>query len=112
MKSLQERKLNLERLPWVTLVSPRPCDGIKWGTVALKDLYEWGPSHDPNPARGIQDYSRCARQGTWKFTALPTSNARSGVYCMQHVISSGVYGDMDEMDRTNEWFEQNGWADA
>lgn len=100
-RSLAERKLNAERLPWVTVVPPQPCDGIKWSTVAIADL-----------SRGIQDKSRCKRQGAWQFTALPESHARDGVYCFQHLVHAGLYGDMDEHERTNKWFEENGWVES
>lgn len=112
MRSLAERKLNAERLPWVKRVEPRPCEGIKWGTVALRDLYEWGPIKDPRPARGIQAKSRCKKQGRWQFTALKKSHARDGVYCYHHLISHGLYCDMDEQDRTSLWYLKNGWVDA
>jgi hypothetical protein len=112
MTDAKTRQLNAERLPWVKRVDPRPCEGIKWGTVALKDLYPWGPANDRQPPRGIQPKSRCKNTAYWHFTARPASHAKSGHYCWTHLVAAGVYADEVEMARTDAWFERNGYVDA
>jgi len=62
------------------------CEGIKWSTVALKDLYAYGDK----PARGFQERSRCRNKGVWRFVALKAQGsawpATSGVYCWSHLL--------------------------
>ena len=95
-------------MPWVTrLKKPRPCDGIKYSTVALKDIYEWGPRDNPQPPRGIQDKSRCKKLAWWKFRALKKSYAEDGNYCWPHLISAGLFRDTYEETRTKRWWQNN-----
>lgn len=107
---LSARVRNLRRLPWVTRIPATTCDGLKWGTVALRDLYPWGPGRS-NPARGIQERSKCKNIARWHFKPLKKSYAKEGNYCYSHVLSQGVYHDMDEQARTNKWYEKNGLVD-
>ena len=94
------------KVPWVTrLTKPHKCDGIKWSTVAMKDLYPSGPGGS-TPARGIQDKSRCKMNAYWRFKALRSSTARSGVYCYTHLIYQGVYANMEEEARLTKWYER------
>lgn len=76
----------LEALPWVRkLKKPTACDGIKWGKVALSDLYPRGGK----PARGIQDRAKCKKNAWWHYKALETSDAfhREGNYCFYHAAA-------------------------
>lgn len=108
--SLANRKMNLERLPWVrSLKKPVPCEGIKWGTVALRDIFPMGPLGRERPARGIQPRSRCKKQGRWHFTALKSSPTKSGNYCWHHLMQQ-MYS-MQETERVNRWLARNGWID-
>lgn len=64
-----------------------PCEGIKYGTVALRDLYSMGD----NPPRGIQERSKCKNRAKYNFKALKRvgvweSPAASGNYCNIHLI--------------------------
>lgn len=105
--TLAERKRQAARLPWVTLLK-RPterCDGIKWGSVALKDLYPRGGK----PARGIQEKSKCQHRGWWRFNALKSDNriglaGTSGVYCWTHLTMQ--LGDHEaERARYTKWLD-------
>lgn len=94
-----------ERLPWVKrLKDPVPCQGVKWSTVALRDLYVM---HGKQP-RGIQERSRCKNRAGWRFTALKRSSAKSGDYCWAHLLSAGLAHDPQEDERTRRWFARNG----
>lgn len=108
----------VERLPWVRRLYPGenlPCDGIKWGTVALRDLYPWGPGLS-RPARGIQAKSKCSRRAQWHFRAKGEKSPgttprvshrhRSGNYCLSHLISEG-FGSMEEEARADKWFREH-----
>lgn len=105
--SLEERKNLLASVPWVTrLKTPTErCDGIKWSTVSLRDLYAWGPKNQ-NPPRGIQDHSRCQRQGWFKFKALKRSWARSGTYCYEHAAKE-IQDHYEEHKRFLRWQEKH-----
>ena len=104
MKSLEERKALVARIPWVKkLREPVACDGIKWSTVALRDLYGTRTTE----ARGIQDRSRCKKRASWHFRPLKRSDAREGNYCWSHLIYQGLFCDQDEMDRTDKWFARH-----
>lgn len=112
MRTLAERKALVARLPWVSVLqSSAPetrCEGIKWSTVALSDLYARGG----RPARGIQERSRCKRRGWFRFTALkprgkyPPLPATSGVYCYDHLCMQ--IGDHEkERDRLDRWLAKS-----
>jgi hypothetical protein len=112
VRSLAERKALVARLPWVkVLPSSAPetrCEGIKWGKVALRDIYARGGQ----PARGIQEKAKCKRRGWYRFTALRSrgaagqGTATSGVYCYDHLTMQ--IGDHErEHDRLRRWLEQN-----
>ena len=88
MKNIKERQALAERMPWVTRLTGDsiPCDGIKYGTVAVKDLYSWGPGRE-NPARGIQPRSKCKKWAHWHYKALRSTwgaYAKTGNYCWDH----------------------------
>lgn len=108
-KARKEFYSNMPRLK--PLKKPVPCDGIKWGTVASKDIFDYGPL-DENyrhtiPARGIQERSKCKRMAHWKFTALKISNADSGNYCWTHVVCQGLHGDGVEWNATDNWTKKH-----
>jgi hypothetical protein len=109
MSKKAERQHNMLRLPWVRkLKKPVKCDGIKYGTVAMKDLYDYGPGQSI-PARGIQDKSRCKNNAWWHFKPLKKSYAKEGNYCWSHLLAQGVFGAQEEHDRMNKWYDKNGW---
>lgn len=114
--SLEDRKAIMARVPWVTRRSLLvPCDGIKWGTVALRDLYNWGPN-SKNPPRGIQERSRCKVRAEWYFVALdwfrtPNGWAKNGNLCWSHLIAMTYYS-YEEDERMNAWLRENGFPDA
>lgn len=115
MRTLAERKALVARLPWVkVLLSSAPevrCEGIKWGTVALSDLYARGGK----PARGIQERSRCKRRGWYRFQALkargayPPMPGTSGVYCFDHLCMQ-IMDHEKERRRFDRWLEQNNYG--
>lgn len=126
MRTKAERQAQAERLPWVRrLALPWPCDGIKWGTVTGRDLYYWGAKH-ANPPRGIQPKSRCKKTARWSFkplkSSMPYLEVRSLVggapgrrvrhYCWDHLISAGIYGSMEEDQRSSRWFDKHPVAGA
>jgi hypothetical protein len=99
MKSLNRRQALMASLPWVTRrKSPVPCDGIKWSQVPLKALYSRGGK----PPEGLEKY-RCSKPAYWTFRSLKKSHAQSGNYCWSHLVYNGVYGDMIEEKRTNDY---------
>jgi hypothetical protein len=113
--SLAERKELVARMPWILRRKVAvPCDGIKWGAVALRDLYNWGPK-DKNPPRGIQDRARCKLQAEWHISMLdwhitPAGFARAADFCWHHLIAF-MY-EPGEDDRVNKWLRNNGYPDA
>lgn len=104
-RTLPERKKLAEVLPWVKqLKKPTPCDGIKWSTVALGDIYSIGNK----PARGIQDRSRCKRQAYWHFTKLKRNVwGKSGNYCWTH-LTMQLHDYEEERVRYMRYLEKRG----
>lgn len=102
----------LKHVPWVKVLKEEvPCEGIKWGTVALKDLYDHGPDQS-RTARGIQDKSRCKKKARWHYRALkPRGDHRdwgigtSGNYCWHH-LAQQIQHDK-ELRRFNTWANRN-----
>jgi hypothetical protein len=81
---LEVRKGWVEALPWVRrLKKPVSCDGIKWGKVALSDLFARGDK----PARGIQDRARCKKNAEWHYKGLESSQlwVTEGNFCWAHL---------------------------
>ena len=92
------------------LKTPQPCEGIKWGTVALRDIYYWGPDNS-NPPRGFQPRSRCKKQGWWVITPRPTAAwsdeiTEKKVLCWDHFISELTGHSKDHALLTRWWFKQ------
>ena len=108
--SLIDVKKNLAALPWVKPAKDGvPCDGIKWSTVALRDIYSYGG----HPARGIQDRSRCKRRAKWVFRPtlrrrLGEHPAEAGSYCTLH-LSMQINDHEPEYRRAVAFWEKNGW---
>jgi hypothetical protein len=93
---MSERTELVARLPWVTrLARPAQCTAIKAHTP-LKALYRMGGK----PPVGLDRY-RCKQPAYWRFRSLKKSMARDGDYCWSHLRHHGLYGDMDERERTN-----------
>lgn len=110
---LETRKRVIARMPWAVrlLIPAEHCDGIKWGTVALKDLYEHGPRSNPSPARGIQERSKCKRRGEWQYVAAKprdpyTHVATSGTYCWTHMWSE-ILNHPTDYARYMRWIRDN-----
>lgn len=101
--SLKERKALVAELPWVTLLKKpqERCDGIKYGKVALRDIFEM----NGKPPRGIQERARCKRQGWYRFKSLKKSWGTDGVYCYSHL--SQQFHDNDEHKRVDRWMRKN-----
>lgn len=108
---------NAARLPWVKrLRKPEQCDGIRWSTVALRDIYMHGPGGKV-PPRGIKPSSRCSKPAWWRFRPLARYDLswrylRDGqarvhrYYCWQHLVCAGM-GPMEEQERIRRWLARN-----
>lgn len=93
----------IAQIPWVDQreVDGKPCDGIKWGQVALKHLYSMGG----RPAEGIPDRARCKLRAKWHFDALPDGEFPAGTtgdYCIHHLFSQ-IYDHREELERYQKW---------
>lgn len=103
------------RLPWVTrLVEPRKCTGFM-GHTPLKAIAVMAVK-DENLSPQDLAYKRkfqCKNPAYWKFKGLkpgprnPFRSDSSGTYCWSHLVSRGIYGDMDEEARTVKWFKKH-----
>lgn len=104
------------RLPWVTrLVMPRRCTGFMGHTTfkAMSVLRV----NDENLSPVDIAYKRkfqCKNRAYWQFKGLKAGGPRSmwrsdtsGTYCWSHLISRGVFGNMDEEARTIKWFKRH-----
>jgi hypothetical protein len=93
--SIKERQALAERLPWVTRLKADdiPCDGVKYSTVAMKDLYSWG-SRGENPPRGIQPRSRCKKKAHWHYVGLQSrpyfAHGKTGNLCWDHLVCEAL----------------------
>ena len=108
MTTKAERQDFIGGLPWVAkLTKPKEhCEGIKWETVALKDIFPSGPRANQVPARGFQDRSRCKNKGWWRFRAKRvrgawSHQAKSGTYCWSHLIQQ-MYSTPEEKARIDK----------
>jgi hypothetical protein len=81
----QKRKEWLKGLPFVTWQKEvKDCDGIKWNKVPMKAV--WHPkTHKRQPEEMLDPY-RCQNAAHWKFKSLKRSDAKDGVYCMDHLL--------------------------
>ena len=92
------------------LKTPQPCEGIKWGTVAIKDIHTWGPGHS-NPPRGIQPRSHCKKQGWWVITPRRAafgydSIKEEKVLCWDHFVNELQSHSKDLVLLNKWWFKQ------
>jgi len=110
VRTKAQRQAMAERLPWVRrLKYPWPCDGIKWNTVAGRDLWPWGPGRK-NPPRGIQPKSRCKKTARWSYRHLRPAwrdGAGTSKFCWDHLISQGIYGSMADEQRADRWYDRH-----
>lgn len=108
--SARDVEKNLLMLPWVEPVKrDLPCDGIKWGQVALRDIYTMGGK----PPRGIQERAKCKRRAKFRLRATKRLRAwdrpaTSGNYCLQH-LSMQISHHEAEKRRADAWFDTKGW---
>ena len=114
----KERMVFVTGLPWVTKlkVPIDRCEGIRWSTVAMKDIYPSGPRADQVPARGFQDRSLCKNKGWYKFKALRPRGAfayeaKSGTYCWSHLMTQ-IYSTPQEESRFNKSLESRSYEPA
>jgi len=108
--SAEDVKKNLLSLPWVKPRYGQPvrCDGVKWGSVPMKDV--------PLASNGLlpEDHrARCKRHGDYVFKATKRRRkwewlARSGSYCAMH-LSMQIEDYPPEKRRADAWFDKNGW---
>jgi hypothetical protein len=115
--TLRQRKELASRIPWVRRRSVRsPCEGIRYSTVALRDIYTWGPQ-GLNPPRGIQERSRCRLNAEWNIVLLRRRLLNTGYLswtadlCWRHLLTFMSSSSEDE-DRLNNWLRANGFPNA
>lgn len=115
MKQEERRKKRREFLlgmPFVTWVKKaQRCEGIKWGEVPLKALYNHGPNRSL-PPEGLEKY-RCKLNGHYKFRArrVKYPESKSGTYCMQHLYTQ-LWTNTEQPRFTayyENWKENNSW---
>lgn len=93
------RQALAESLPWVTrLRRPVPCEGFMAHTP-LRAVFGTDEQRAARP--------RCKNLARWRFRALRRSCAEDGAFCWSHLMSRGLYGDMDEIVRTERWLAHN-----
>lgn len=105
--SAEDARKNMEMLPWVRAIKgdPPPCDGIKWGSLALKDDWRNLPADHRARCKRRAKYRLKATvrtRGQWEFPAT------SGNYCTTH-LSMQIQDHEPENRRANRWFDRNGW---
>lgn len=104
---------NVLALPWVKAVTKDTrCEGIKWGSVAMKDIYVHGPDRSL-PPRGIQERAKCKRRAKYRLRATVRGTrwdnyAKSGDYCATH-LSMQIADHSAESKRADRFFDKNGW---
>jgi hypothetical protein len=108
-----ERQAFMAGLPWATkLAKPKEhCEGIKWNTVAMKDICASGSRDRQLPPRGLQDRSRCKNKGWWRFRALRlrgawAHSAKSGTYCWAHLVQQTCGTPEEEARFIKAWKER------
>lgn len=98
---------NMLSLPWVKPAKRGiPCDGIKWGSLAMRDIPH--RHHLPPDHR-----ARCKRNAKFVFRATKRlrmwdAPATSGSYCQTHA-SMQISNHGAELRRANAWWDKNGW---
>jgi hypothetical protein len=111
--SLERRKVHVEEISWVTPLgeTSKPCDGVKWNQVALRDIHQWGPRDDLQPPRGILEKARCKNTAAWHIRLLRKTLNHDGVHvkvldlCRHHLMSE-MYSDMAEEERYERWLQK------
>lgn len=108
---LERRKAAFAEIPWVRRINDpgRPCQGVKWGHVALKDIFSIGEQ----PARGVQPRACCKRRAIFHYTLAKSSRpvltvdgyAREGDFCWSHASSMLYY---EEEPRYRRWLARKG----
>jgi hypothetical protein len=92
----KERKEFLQSIPWVTWIKqPMKCQGKRYSGMPLKKIY--------NPT-GKYD---CKNTAHWMFRHTKRGDShnrgKTKVYCMSHLFSLGLYGNMAEESRYQNW---------
>ena len=93
------------------LKTAHQCEGFKSGTP-MRALYAWGPGRR-NPPTGL-DGHRCRNPAYWRFVPLKrkwNGDTKPMHLCWSHLMSRGIYGDMDEERRTYRWLKRRGYEE-
>lgn len=81
----------LEEMPWVEKLGARTsCDGYRWSKMPIEGARD----------ETIREQFACRAFAYWRFTALPESGTKSGVYCFQHLMTLLINDDPLEDHRT------------
>lgn len=89
-KLSKRQELVLDNIPWVHYYcEPRECTG-------------W-----------MSSQKKCKNAAHWRFTSLKSRsvwamNQPNGVYCWSHLMHRGLYGSMDEEERTTRQWRKVG----
>lgn len=106
--SRKDTMKNLTALPWVTQIEGDvPCEGIKWSSLAMKDVPSWRDLPADHRARCKRKARYILKattrtRGDWEFPAT------SGSYCATHVALE-ISNHGAENRRANRFFDKNGW---
>ena len=105
----EDVRKNLLALPWVKPVKgAAPCEGIKWASLAMKDVGAAMRGELP-----VGHRSRCKRRAKFVFRATKRTRefetrGVSGAYCTTHA-SQQILEHGAEYRRANAWWDKNGW---
>lgn len=111
--TIEQKRIIALSMPWVLELSePALCDGIKWSTVAIRDIYTTGVKN-PKPPRGLQPRSLCKKLAHFMFEYMTPTLRRDGTrgttvkVCWWHLVHSCLYGDMEHEERTLVWLRNH-----
>jgi hypothetical protein len=101
-----EKRAYLLTIPWVRELTgkPTPCEGLKWGRIALKHVHSMGG----RPPEGIPARARCKLTAHYRYTASRKrdDHGTTGNYCWAHVVQQ-INNDWHRYD---EWRKSTGEA--
>lgn len=102
--SRKQRDDLLREIPWITEIKEVVnCDGIVWKRVRMKKFHA---------GLSINEEAKCKLKARWKFRKHKDSMARSGNYCLHHLMSCGLYSDLAEEGYTNDWLNNRVGGDG
>lgn len=86
----KEKQDYIAKIPWVKrLKEPVKCEGWVGGASLTRGKYT------------------CKLKAKWHFKALQKSYGDTGNYCWTHLLSRGIFSDMDEEARTKKWRDKH-----